>query len=131
MIICILVFAFGCGSGGNKPDKPVARAGKYYLDEVELRTILPKNINSADSALFAKNYIERWAKDNILIDKAEDEGIDDVNIDKMVENYRKQLLLAAYQKNTLKLTWILLLAIRMLTSITKVTSKYFSLKAIL
>lgn len=103
IIILIAFFASACGSGGgSKPDKPVARAGKYYLDEVELRTILPKNINSADSAIFAKNYIERWLKDNLLVDKAEDEGVDDVNIDKMVESYRKSLLLAAYQKKYLK-----------------------------
>lgn len=99
-----MVLASACGMGGSdKPEKPVARAGKYYLDELELRTVLPKNISSADSALFAKSYIERWLKDNLLVDKAEDEGVDDANIDKMVESYRKSLLLAAYQKKYIKL----------------------------
>jgi hypothetical protein len=99
----MVVFAFGCGGGGgSKPDKPVARAGKYYLDEVTLRGILPKNISAADSAVLAKNYIERWMKDNLLVEKAEDDGVDDVNIDKMVEDYRKSLLMAAYQKKYIK-----------------------------
>lgn len=105
LTILLVVFAFACGGGGdNKPDNPVARAGKYYLDDADLRAVLPKNINSNDSALLAKSYVERWMKDNLLVDKAEDEDVDNVNIDKMVESYRKSLLLAAYQKKYLQQT---------------------------
>jgi len=36
----------------------------------------------------------------LIIEKAEDEGVDNVAIDKAVDEYRKSLLLAAYQENT-------------------------------
>lgn len=98
LFILIAILFAACGPGSEKPDNPVARAGKYYLDESEVRAILPKNISAKDSALLVKSYIERWQKDHLQVDKAESDGVGDVNIDKMVEAYRKSLLMAAYQR---------------------------------
>lgn len=90
-----------CGSG-DKPVKPVAQVGKYYLEESQLRSVIPQGVKGADSALLAKGYIDRWIKDHLLIEKANDEKVDNVNIDKMVEDYRNSLLLAAYQQKYIK-----------------------------
>lgn len=92
---------FACG-GGNKGDKPVANVGKYYLDETTLRLLVPKGLKGADSITLAKGYIDRWIKDHLVIEKAEDDGVGNVEIDRMVEEYRKSLLLSAYQEKYLK-----------------------------
>ncbi len=92
---------FACG-GSNKGDKPVANVGKYYLDETTLRALVPKGVKGADSTALVKGYIDRWIKDHLVIEKAEDEGVDNVGIDKAVEEYRKSLLMAAYQEKYLK-----------------------------
>lgn len=90
-----------CG-GGNKAEKPVASVGNYYLEESELRTIVPRGTKPADSTILVKAYIDRWIKDHLQVQLAEDEGIDNVNIDRMVTEYKNSLLLAAYQEKYLK-----------------------------
>ena len=92
---------FACGDS-NKGDKPVANVGKYYLDEATVRTIVPKGLKGSDSIALVKGYIDRWIKDHLVIEKAEEDGIDNVGIDKAVESYRKALLMAAYQEKYLK-----------------------------
>lgn len=97
-VFSLLLFA----CGGGKADKPVAKVGKYYLEEATIRTLVPKGTKGADSVALVKGYIDRWIKDHLVLAKAEDGGVDNVNIDRMVDDYRNSLLLAAYQEKYLK-----------------------------
>lgn len=101
IVMFLGVLLLSCG-GGDKGGKPVARVGDSYLMEADLRTIVPKGTKGPDSVMLVKGYIDRWIKDHLQVEKAHDEGVDNVNIDRMVEEYRNSLLLAAYQEKYLK-----------------------------
>lgn len=66
-----------------------------YKDEVDL--LLAANSYS-DSAKFVDEYIERWATEQLFYDKATENVVATAEIDKMVESYRKSLILNIYQE---------------------------------
>lgn len=85
----------------NKPNyEVVARVGSKKLTVLELQMSIPASIKKVDSISFAQNYIEKWVKNQLLLEKAE------INLDKvtqrsiglMIDNYRTSLLLFKYQQ---------------------------------
>jgi tRNA isopentenyl-2-thiomethyl-A-37 hydroxylase MiaE len=93
---------FSCNSFINNrgDDKIVAQVAGNKLTLSQLEMSIPENINDIDSISFAQNYIEKWVKDHLLLEKAE------INLDKktqqsieiMIDNYRTSLLLFKYQQ---------------------------------
>lgn len=80
--------------------KIVAEVGNKKLFQNQLRIIVPKNSKKEDSVLFAKNYIEKWIKDQLLLEKAElyldQERLDEIGV--MIENYKTSLMVFQYQQ---------------------------------
>lgn len=80
--------------------KIVAEVGSQKLFQNQLRIIVPKNSRKEDSILFAKNYIEKWVKDQLLLEKAElyldKKTFDEISV--MVENYKISLMVFQYQQ---------------------------------
>lgn len=78
----------------------VASVAGNVLTQNQLRTALPKTMNVDDSAAFAENYIEKWIKNQLLLEKAEinldKETQDNINI--MIDNYRASLMIYKYQQ---------------------------------
>ena len=61
--LIVLIFFFqGCDLLENKPDQVIARLNDEFLYNSDLVEKLPKNISKDDSILFAKNFIDNWAK---------------------------------------------------------------------
>ena len=80
----------------------VAEAGKAELTRPELERILPKNLSAEDSLVMAKQYITSWAKRMLLYNKAMAElSNEDKNVDKLLQEYKMQLLIYRYQNNYL------------------------------
>ena len=81
----------------------VARVNDKYLSKEELNKALPTGLTTQDSALFRNNYIKMWATKELLLDKAkinvEDE---DGDIEELVKNYEKELLIDKYKKALLQ-----------------------------
>jgi hypothetical protein len=71
-------------------------------DKILTREELEENITSflspEDSILAAEHYIRIWIHDNLLYDIARKNSIDKENIDRLVENYRKSLIIYQYQE---------------------------------
>ena len=51
-----------------------------------------------DSLLFAEHYIRNWVEDILLYEKAQSNIPDNGEIEKLVENYRKALIMHTYQQ---------------------------------
>ena len=51
-----------------------------------------------DSLLFAEHYIRTWVEDLLLYEKAQNNIPDNEEIDRLVENYRKALIMHTYQE---------------------------------
>lgn len=67
-----------------------------YLDELE--QIVPPSKNEQDSAEIANMYIRKWATDILMYDKAVQNTSDLAEIERLVSDYRKTLIVHQYQQ---------------------------------
>jgi len=98
-----LLMCFCCGAcqwfGGNRPDdKLLAKANNKMLYLSELDGMFPERISAEDSALIISAYAERWIREALLLHEAERNIPSDLNIDKLVRDYRASLIRNNYEK---------------------------------
>ena len=103
LVLCLLVTLGSCTQKqDHKGKKPLVEVGGKFLYQEDLQTALPLNLTADDSILFAESYIRNWIEDALLFDKAEDNVRDSERIKDLVENYRKALVMHAYQEELVK-----------------------------
>jgi hypothetical protein len=79
--------------------EPIARAGESYLYEDDIRFLTEKARNQKDSAQQIENYINSWARKQLMIDKALSEiAIDEQEIERKILDYRYSLIAYQYQE---------------------------------
>jgi hypothetical protein len=85
-------------SDGNIKDKPIARIFEKKLYPEDIKLILPKNSNPRDSEIFVKSYIQQWITNELILHQAENNLYnDDKEIQKEIDEYRKNLLVYRYE----------------------------------
>lgn len=90
---------WGCGGEHNHKGKtPLVEVAGEFLYKEDLQAALPLNVSKDDSVLFAGHYIKNWVQDVLLFDKAEGNIPDNAKIAKLVENYRRALIMHTYQE---------------------------------
>lgn len=67
-----------------------------YLDEIE--QVIPENSLPADSTDIANKYIRKWATDILIYEKAMQNISDMSEIDRLVNEYKKSLIIHQYQQ---------------------------------
>ncbi len=78
----------------NRADKPVAKVYDKYLMMSDIAKAIPKGLSPDDSAYAAENYINRWIKEQLLINLANNYLKDEKkDIDRKVEEFRQSLLI--------------------------------------
>lgn len=99
-----IVFIVSCGTKSEMNDEDYAVKMKSdYLLKSELKARIPSVLRGDDSIAFAKNYINKWIKSNLMLDKAKINLSDEMSdIDKQVEDYRSSLLIYKYEQQLLK-----------------------------
>ncbi len=90
-----------------KPDAPsqnaVARVNDKYLSRKDLDEAMPSGLVSEDSLLYRNNYIKIWATKELLLEKARINVEDDNGeIEELIRDYRKELLIDRYKKALLQ-----------------------------
>lgn len=99
VILVIAAAMTGCGQEHNHKRKtPLVEVSGEFLYKEDLQAALPLNISKDDSVLFAEHYIRNWIEDALLFDKAEGNIPDNDKISKLVENYRRALIMHTYQE---------------------------------
>lgn len=99
VILVIAAAMTGCGQEHNHKGKtPLVEVSGEFLYKEDLQAALPLNISKNDSVLFAEHYIRNWIEDALLFDKAEGNIPDNDKISKLVENYRRALIMHTYQE---------------------------------
>ena len=99
VILVIAAAMTGCGQEHNHKGKtPLVEVSGEFLYKEDLQAALPLNISKDDSVLFAEHYIRNWIEDALLFDKAEGNIPDNDKISKLVENYRRELIMHTYQE---------------------------------
>ncbi len=102
LIPLIILLAFSCKSERAKQtdtdSKAIARVFDKSLYDDDIKEILPKNSTPKDSAIFVRSYIEQWITDELILHQAENNLTeDDKNIQKEMDEYRKNLLVYRYE----------------------------------
>lgn len=102
VMACSLAYALAITSSCGEGKKVAGNAdallefGDSVLTKSEVVAKIPVGISAADSAAMFRTIVERWVEDMLLIDMAE-ERIDDLDeIERKVDDYRRQLIVARY-----------------------------------
>ncbi|XLS30346.1 peptidyl-prolyl cis-trans isomerase [Flavobacteriaceae bacterium M23B6Z8] len=84
----------------NTQEDAVARVGDNYLSAEELSKVISEDTSEEDSINIVRNYINTWAKKQLLVNKArinlDEQQIED--FEELVNQYRADLLIAAYKE---------------------------------
>ncbi len=82
----------------NGEDLLLAKVYNKPLYLSQLDGMIPRNATPSDSSLIVNAYVERWLRENIMLYEAERNVPKDLNIDKLVRDYRATLILHNYEK---------------------------------
>jgi HEPN domain-containing protein len=100
-ILCSLLLLAACKNNHNQAKRiPVAEIGKVILYYDEIPDLIQRGVNEADSVALFQNYINKWAKRQLLLQKAED-NLSPVlkdEITKQLEETRSNLVIYQYQR---------------------------------
>ena len=91
----ILVFLLSsCSSFDNNDEVLISRLGDSYLYEHQVTSLINSKLSSVDSLTFIQQYINNWAQEELLLQKAVlNINQDQLEIDKRLESYRRSLLI--------------------------------------
>lgn len=85
-------------AGGEEGVRLLARVHNKSLYLTDLEGMIPQGSSSEDSALIIRAFTERWVRDAVMLHEAERNVPKDLNIDKLVRDYRASLVQHTYEK---------------------------------
>ena len=95
-----LLLSAGCDIAfKHKHDKgALLEVAGEYLYKSDLEQIIPPNSSPEDSAIIADRFIRQWAIDILMYEKAQRNIANTKEIESLVEDYRKSLLVHEYEQ---------------------------------
>lgn len=97
-LLLVVFFLVGCGTEDiHKGRTPIAAIGDSYLYKDEAELMYATYGQGTDSVAFSRDYIERWAIENLFYNKASENIPSTSDIEQLVDNYRRGLILSLYQ----------------------------------
>lgn len=95
----LLITALGCSSDSSGEDDPVlARVHQKTLRLSALDGMFPPDATAEDSLLIQSAFVRRWSREAVLQWEAERNLPADLNIDKLVRDYRASLVSSHYEE---------------------------------
>lgn len=96
--IILLTVALSACSLLPDRDEVVAKVGEKKLSMNELSAIIPNYLEGNDSVLWADDYIKKWVKRELLLQKAEENLKPELkDVSRELEEYRNSLLIYKYK----------------------------------
>jgi len=84
-------------------DEPVARVNDKYLYKENLKKLFRQKVSDQDSITIAKNYIDNWVEEQLMLSKAElNLSDEEKDVQEKLNDYRNSLLIYKYQENYIK-----------------------------
>jgi hypothetical protein len=84
----------------RKGEKPIARVGEIYLIPSEVKELFPAKTTPNDSIQILKNYVDKWIKKQLLVQKAELNLTEEQkDVSSQIEEYRSSLLIFKYEQS--------------------------------
>jgi len=83
--------------------KAIAKVNNKMLFEDDIKAILPEQLTKDDSLMFVNSYINKWARQQLLLQKAKiNLDKEEESIDKLVQQYKQDLLINKYKEAIVK-----------------------------
>jgi hypothetical protein len=101
LIYIILLSVIACTEKTEEIDPSDPLLASVYSQNLRLsdiKPILQTEVSQADSTMYAHSLVEKWVRDAILMHEAERNIPADLDIQKMVNDYRSSLILMTYKQ---------------------------------
>ena len=101
----IIIFLAGCKNSNNNAKRiPVAEVGQVILYLDEIPQLIQPGINDADSTALLQNYVNKWAKRRLHLQKAEENLSPELKseIAQQLEETRTNLVIYQYQRQMIQ-----------------------------
>ena len=99
MIAALLLSACGAVTEGEEGEVPVAEAYQEKLFRSDLVGMIPPGTPVEDSAALARQYIDAWARERVLLHKAEENlSTAQKDVEQQLRDYRESLIVFAYEQ---------------------------------
>ena len=102
--LLLILLVSSCQLKEVSSDKIVARVNNQYLYASEVNDHIRANLSSADSTSMAKNYINAWVKEQLLLEKAvfNLNPSQQTSLENLIRQYRNDIFIKTYQEEWLK-----------------------------
>lgn len=102
IFLAAILTATGCKHSSSDMDTPIVTVGNKVLTRHELSNAIPPNTTPEDSVMIADDYVKRWINSELMLNKALlNLTKEEQNIDYLIEEYRRSLLVNLYQQKLL------------------------------
>lgn len=99
ILFCGFLSLWSCSKeNGNTTEKPLATVFDKSLYPSDIKGIVGTGISAKDSSMLVNSFIENWAKEQLIIAIAEQNIPDDLDVDRLVEDYRLSLIRHSYEQ---------------------------------
>ncbi len=97
---CLVIFAYSCSEDiqTNNGDFILARVYNKSLYIKDLEGMFPPGTSAYDSSLITNAYTQRWVREAVLLYEGENNLPKDLNIDRLVRDYRSSLVRNNYEQ---------------------------------
>jgi len=104
VLIITLVFISSCSYfNKKKSERVLARAYNEYLYESDLAGVVPPGSSSSDSTSLARNFIDTWIRQKLIIHQAENNlTSQQMDFAQQLENYKNSLIIFEYENELVK-----------------------------
>ena len=83
---------------GEAEDQVLAEVYNKTLYLSDLQGYIPEEATQKDSIQISKAFIEKWVREALLLNEAEKKVSKDLEIDKLVRDYRQSLIISNFEK---------------------------------
>lgn len=100
LLVCLVLIGFSCSEDiqTNNGNFLLARVYNKSLYIKDLEGMFPPGTSAYDSSLITNAYTQRWVRDAVLLYEAENNLPKDLNIDRLVRDYRSSLVRNNYEQ---------------------------------
>jgi hypothetical protein len=97
-VIILSLSLISCSQSKNDDNLPIVRVGSRVLTKQDLDENIPAGLSHNDSIIEAEHYIRTWIIDVLMYDIAKKNTSDMERINRLVESYKKSLVIYQYQE---------------------------------
>jgi hypothetical protein len=96
--IGLLGAIIACSNKSKGKDAVIVTVGSHSLHQSELSQLIHEGTSTQDSVAIIDGYVQSWIREKLMVMEAEKKVSSDLNINKLVDEYRSSLLVDNYEK---------------------------------